>query len=56
VADLTVPLNGASSFPQNISIAGVNLLLTGINTRQLAIGDSNTPTQRGSFPQLSTRL
>ncbi len=43
VADLTLPLNGAASFPQNVSIAGVNLLLTGINTRQLAIGDSNTP-------------
>jgi len=42
VADLIVPLNGAASFPQNISIAGVNLLLTGVNTRQLAIGDSNT--------------
>jgi uncharacterized protein (DUF1501 family) len=43
VADLTSVLNGASSFPQNVSIAGVNLLLTGVNTRQLAIGDSNTP-------------
>lgn len=43
VADLTIPLNGAASFPQNVSIAGVNLILTGINTRQLAIGDSNTP-------------
>ena len=42
VADLTLPLNGGASFPQNISIAGVNLLLTGVNTRQLAIGDSNT--------------
>ena len=43
VADLTSVLNGTASFPQNVSIAGVNLLLTGINTRQLAIGDSNTP-------------
>jgi uncharacterized protein (DUF1501 family) len=42
VADLTGVLNGGASFPQNISIAGVNLLLTGVNTRQLAIGDSNT--------------
>jgi len=42
VADLTSVLNGAASFPQNISIAGVNLLLTGVSTRQLAIGDSNT--------------
>lgn len=43
VADLTNVLNGIASFPQNISIAGVNLLLTGVATRQLAIGDSNTP-------------
>jgi uncharacterized protein (DUF1501 family) len=42
VADLTNVLNGAASFPQNISIAGINLLLTGATTRQLAIGDSNT--------------
>jgi uncharacterized protein (DUF1501 family) len=42
VADKTIVLNGAASFPQNVSIAGVNLLLTGANTRQLAIGDSNT--------------
>jgi uncharacterized protein (DUF1501 family) len=43
VADLTNGLNGGASFPQNVSIAGINLLLTGVNTRQLAIGDSNTP-------------
>lgn len=42
VADLTGGLNGSASFPNNVSIAGVNLFLTGINTRQLAIGDSNT--------------
>lgn len=42
VADKTVLLNGIATFPQNVSIAGVNLLLTGLNTRQLAIGDSNT--------------
>ncbi len=42
VADRTGVLNAAATFPQNTSIAGVNLLLTGINTRQLAIGDSNT--------------
>jgi uncharacterized protein (DUF1501 family) len=42
VADRTGTLNGVATFPQNTSIAGVNLLLTGINTRQLAIGDSNT--------------
>ncbi len=42
IADKVFGLNGGASFPQNTSIAGVNLLLTGINTRQLAIGDSNT--------------
>lgn len=42
VADFTAALNGAASFPQNVSIAGINLLLTGVDTRQLAIGDSNT--------------
>ena len=42
VADLTAVLNGAASFPQNVTIAGINLLLTGVDTRQLAIGDSNT--------------
>ncbi|HEU4597948.1 MAG TPA: DUF1501 domain-containing protein [Pyrinomonadaceae bacterium] len=42
VADLTGVLNGAATFPQNISIAGLNLFLSGADTRQLAIGDSNT--------------
>ena len=42
VADQLVGLNGAATFPQNISIAGINLLLTGANTRQLAVADSNT--------------
>lgn len=42
VADNLVGLNGSSTFPQNISIAGINLLLTGVNTRQLAVSDSNT--------------
>ena len=42
VADLTAALNGAASFPQNVSIAGLNLFLSGVDTRQLAIGDSNT--------------
>ena len=42
VADLTAGLNGAASFPQNVTIAGINLFLTGMDTRQLAIGDSNT--------------
>jgi len=42
VADKLVGLNGLATFPQNISIAGINLLLTGVNTRQLAVADSNT--------------
>jgi uncharacterized protein (DUF1501 family) len=42
VADRTGVFNGAATFPQNVSIAGINLFLTGAETRQLAIGDSNT--------------
>lgn len=42
VADETAILNGGATFPQNISIAGINLILTGVDTRQLAISDSNT--------------
>jgi uncharacterized protein (DUF1501 family) len=42
VADTLVGLNGPATFPQNISIAGINLLLTGVNTRQLAVADSGT--------------
>lgn len=42
VADKTGGLNGSATFPQNISIAGINLLMTGVNTRQLAVADSNT--------------
>ncbi|MCA1615715.1 MAG: DUF1501 domain-containing protein [Acidobacteria bacterium] len=42
-ADRAAALNGASTFPQMISIAGVNLFVTGQTTRPLAIGDSNTP-------------
>lgn len=43
LADRTATLNSPATFPQNVSIAGINLILTGVNTRQLAIGDSNTP-------------
>jgi uncharacterized protein (DUF1501 family) len=43
VSDLTRSLNGMATFPQNISIAGINLLLTGVDTRQLAVADSGTP-------------
>ena len=42
-ADRAAALNGAATFPQMISIAGVNLFVTGQATRPLAIGDSNTP-------------
>ena len=42
VADTVAGLNGSATFPQNVSIAGINLLLTGVNTRQLAVADSNT--------------
>jgi uncharacterized protein (DUF1501 family) len=42
LADKTAGLNGAATFPSNVSIAGVNLILTGVDTRQLAVADSNT--------------
>ncbi|HEX5701913.1 MAG TPA: DUF1501 domain-containing protein [Pyrinomonadaceae bacterium] len=42
VADTVGGLNGSATFPQNVSIAGINLLLTGVNTRQLAVADSGT--------------
>src|SRR5687767_848163 len=42
LADKTPALNGAATFPSNVSIAGVNLFLTGADTRQLAVADSNT--------------
>ena len=42
VADKTQGLNGSATFPSNISIAGINLILTGVDTRQLAVADSNT--------------
>lgn len=42
MADKTLGLNGSATFPSNISIAGVNLYLTGVDTRQLAVADSNT--------------
>jgi uncharacterized protein (DUF1501 family) len=43
LADRTTALNAGATFPCNVSIAGVNLLLTGADTRQLAVADSNTP-------------
>jgi uncharacterized protein (DUF1501 family) len=42
VGDKTALLNGGATFPSNVSIAGVNLFLTGVDTRQLAVADSNT--------------
>ena len=63
VADRTAGLNGAATFPQNVSIAGINLFLTGGNTRQLAIADSNTSlanvlplTMTGSAAEVNSRL
>ena len=63
VADKTLGLNGNATFPQNISIAGLNLLLTGIDTRQLAVADSNTTlanvlqlTMTGTSAEQASRL
>ena len=42
VADKTLGFNGGATFPNNVSIAGINLLLTGVDTRQLAVADSGT--------------
>jgi uncharacterized protein (DUF1501 family) len=42
VADKTGSLNGAATFPQMTSIAGISLFVTGASARPLAIGDSNT--------------
>lgn len=63
VADLTKVINGSASFPQNISIAGLQLFLTGLDTRQLAVADSNTTlanvlqlTMSGSTSEQAARL
>ncbi|HYK22071.1 MAG TPA: twin-arginine translocation signal domain-containing protein, partial [Pyrinomonadaceae bacterium] len=42
LADKIQGLNGAATFPSNVSIAGINLFLSGVDTRQLAVADSNT--------------
>jgi len=42
LADRTQGLNGSATFPSNVSIAGINLFLSGVDTRQLAVADSNT--------------
>ena len=42
VADKTGGLNGPATFPQVVTIAGISLFVTGLNSRPLAISDSNT--------------
>jgi uncharacterized protein (DUF1501 family) len=63
LADKTNGLNGSATFPSNISIAGINLLLSGIDTRQLAVADSGTSlanvlqlTMNGSTSEQASRL
>lgn len=63
VADKTLALNGGATFPQNISINGLNLFLTGVDTRQLAVADSNTTlanvlqlTMTGTSSEQASRL
>src|SRR5207253_10787267 len=42
VSDAMVGSNPGAPLPMGVSIAGTSLYLTGFNTRQLAIADSNT--------------
>jgi uncharacterized protein (DUF1501 family) len=42
LADRAAPLNGSSTFPQAVSIAGISTLLTGEKTSQLAIPEAST--------------
>ena len=63
VGDKTQGLNGVATFPSNVSIAGVNLFLTGVDTRQLAVADSNTTfanvlqlTMSGTTSEQASRL
>ena len=63
VADKTLVLNGGATFPQNVSINGLNLFLTGLDTRQLAVADSNTTlanvlqlTMTGTTSEQASRL
>ncbi|MDQ3134857.1 MAG: DUF1501 domain-containing protein [Acidobacteriota bacterium] len=62
VADRTGTLNGAATFPQMISIAGISLFVTGQATRPLAISDSRTAlanvlplTLTGSAAEIASR-
>ena len=63
LADKIQGLNGSATFPSNVSIAGINLLLSGVDTRQLAVADSNTSvanvlqlSMAGSTSEQSSRL
>jgi uncharacterized protein (DUF1501 family) len=63
VADKTQGLNGSATFPSNVSIAGINLFLSGADTRQLAVADSNTSlanvlqlTMSGTAAEQASRL
>ena len=63
LADKIQGLNGSATFPTNISIAGINLLLSGVDTRQLAVADSSTPlanvlqlTMSGTTAEQNSRL
>ena len=63
LADRTNGLNGSATFPSNISIAGINLLLSGVDTRQLAVADSGTSlanvlqlSMSGSSSETASRL
>lgn len=63
LADKIQGLNGAATFPSNISIAGINLFLSGVDTRQLAVADSNTTlanvlqlTMSGTAAEQASRL
>lgn len=62
MADRTATLNGPATFPQMVSIAGVNLFVTGLATRPLAIADSRTSlatvlplNMTGSSAEISSR-
>ena len=63
LSDRVNGLNGSATFPSNVSIAGVNLLLTGVDTRQLAVADSGTSlanvlqlTMNGTTAEQNARL
>jgi uncharacterized protein (DUF1501 family) len=62
VADHTAALNGAATFPQMISVAGIQLFVTGVATRPLAIAPAPTAlanvlslTMNGSAGEVASR-